>query len=86
MADAAGRGTITALVVDPATDVDALLAAHGDLSAITDPDGYVAALSASTARAIKLIVPDETDGEAALDRKLEAAPVLRGDAGYEIVK
>ncbi len=86
VADQPGKGTITALIVDPATDVDALLTAHGDLSAITDPDGYVAALSASTTRAIKIMATDKGHGEAALDRKLEAPKVLRGDARYEILR
>lgn len=86
VADKAGKGTITALVVDGAVDVDALLAAHGDLSTIADPDGYIAALSAGTTRAIKLVTPGADDGEAAIDRKIEAAGAARGDARYEIVQ
>lgn len=82
VADRAGRGVVTALVVDPAVDVSALTGANGSLQALADPTAYAGAISDAANRAIVLV----GGGEAVLDRQIAAPPVARGDAAYEITE
>jgi hypothetical protein len=80
VADAPGRGVVTALIVDPSADLDSLLAANGNLETIADAETYAAVLSEASSRAIVM----SGGGEAALEQPVAAPTVARGDAAYEI--
>lgn len=80
VADAPGRGTVTAFLLDPGSDVAGLLAQNDGLDALADPAAYGDALATAATRAI-VVRP----AAPAVERKLEAPSVARGDVAYEIL-
>ncbi|WP_237154505.1 caspase family protein [Oryzibacter oryziterrae] len=81
-ADTAGKGTITALVVDPSVDVKALIDANQDLADIADATGYANTLAGAVSRAVTFTVAANDPREISVKAPL----LLRGDAPYDIEK